>query len=146
MRPAKKMTLHKLAMHIDPSKELDCVLATVDPMHPWPVEVMTPRASPVDLDEPIYLIGISRDPAVGQVICKATVNGHDDAKAQFTYKLDTEVNTQAFSGAPIVDIHGQLVGIHLGRVNDEAHNRYALDIAAALAVADAPSPSSIESK
>jgi hypothetical protein len=144
--PGRKVTLHKLAMRIDPSKDLDCVLATIDPMHPWPVEVMTPRASPVDLDEPIYLIGISHDPAVAQAIYKGTVNGHDDAKAQFTYKLDTEVNTQAFSGAPIVDLHGQLVGIHLGRVNDEAHNRYALDIVAALSVASAPAPATPDAK
>ncbi len=133
--PQKKVTLHKLAMRIDPSKDLDCILATIDPMHPWPVEVMTPRASPVDLDEPIYLIGISHDPAASQAIYKGTVTSHDDTKSQFTYKLDTEINTQAFSGAPIVDLHGQLVGIHLGRINDEARNRYALDIAAALSAA-----------
>jgi Trypsin-like peptidase domain len=75
-----------------------------------PSTPLVPRPEPVDVGETVYLIGVSyEDKEVAQNVYKGVVTGRP-RKNYFTYEFDPPVRIAGFSGAPIVDTNGLLVG------------------------------------
>lgn len=135
------VAVRKLAMNLDPAKPLDCLVLSVTPMSRWPAEVLTPRTIPADVGDTVYVVGFTRNDPLAQKVYKAKVTARDDDGSQFYYVIDGDVNTMGFSGAPVLDGQGNVVGIHVGHTTVDGHPEWlALDISAAVSAANAPAP------
>lgn len=140
--PQRRIVIDKLALKIDQMGELDCLLLGVRPQRTWPAEVLDARTTPAQAGETIYLIGVPySEENVAQNIYRGTVLSREGTH-DFSYRVDGKPDTRGFSGAPILDAEGRAVGIHLGRynMNDGSTALRAMDMSAAVEVADAPAP------
>jgi hypothetical protein len=76
-----------------------------------PAQPLRIRQKPVEVGEKVYLIGCPySEPATKQNVYsgKVTARGRSD---RFRYDLDTPVEIPGFSGAPIIDKNGFVVGV-----------------------------------
>ena len=79
---------------------------------PSEIAPLRPRKEPVAVGETVFLIGVSYDdPEVSQRVYAAKVTGRLDGTDRFKYDISPPVNLRGFSGAPIVDSQGFLVGV-----------------------------------
>lgn len=70
------------------------------------------RSSPVTIGEEVYLVGVPySDTHHSQNIYRGKVATRDDANRRFTYTLDPPVDVRGFSGAPVVDRQGRVLGV-----------------------------------
>jgi hypothetical protein len=137
----KELRIGALAMNINPdspTNPVDCVIADVSQLGDYPVEVLTPRISRLAVDEVVYVAGISRESGRKAAYHRAKVVYLYDAPARVDYIFDEQISTNGFSGAPILDSRGLLVGIHQGHSStpDGRKDWYGLPIASAIAVAN----------
>ncbi|MGE5609665.1 MAG: trypsin-like peptidase domain-containing protein [Bacillota bacterium] len=141
--PQKKVSLRKHAMKADTPVSLDCLVMAVNPMQTWPVEVLTARRTPAGAGETVFLVAVPYDEKKPQNVYKGVVRRPMEGRC-FAYTFDTTVDSRGFSGAPVIDVDGNVVGIHLGKYSyesgpDRVLGR-AIDIGAAVEAADAPGP------
>jgi S1-C subfamily serine protease len=87
------------------------ILKLKHPAEALPAQPLHVRPDPVAIGERLYLIGcpyIERDCKQNVYRGKVTARGFSD---HFRYDLDPPVELPGFSGAPIVDEKGYLVGV-----------------------------------
>lgn len=143
-QPQRKVTLSKLTLKPDASADIDALVFSVVPMSVWPVEVLVPADEPARAGDTVYVVAVQYSEHVPQNVYRGTVYG-DGTATDLYYEIDPAVDTVGFSGAPVVDAKGRLVGMHLGRVelhhNGETHKvRSALRTASLLEVINPPAP------
>jgi hypothetical protein len=112
----KKVYLSGLA--IDPVKGemYDWLLLTpANANGPFPSMPLPARAEPVKVGDTVYVVGISLGDKSAQEVFKGKVVSQDGN--QFFYELPQVVETQGFSGSPVIDQDGQVVGIHIGKLS-----------------------------
>lgn len=76
-----------------------------------PAEPLRLRKDPVKVGEKVFLIGVpyaENDRAQNVYLGKVTTRELGD---RFRYDLDPPVDLRGFSGAPIIDVRGQVVGV-----------------------------------
>ncbi len=79
---------------------------------PSGITPLRPRKEPVAVGETVFLIGVSYDdPNVSQRVYTGKVTSRLDGTDRFRYDISPPVNLRGFSGAPIVDSQGFLVGV-----------------------------------
>lgn len=144
----RKITIKNLAMKIDPASPVDCVIGNVSQSSSYPAEVLTPRTTGAAVGETVYVPGIARGSDGKLKFYKATVFAANSGDSTFSYIFEPEVDTMGFSGAPILDAHGLLVGIHQahGTTPDGQKCWIGLNIDVAVKVANAPAPTQIAAK
>src|SRR5262249_42271543 len=75
-----------------------------------PAEPLVPRRHPVGLRESVYLIGCEyRDVSCQQRVYSGRVTGR--MGDNFRFELEQPVRIRGFSGAPILDGRGHLIGV-----------------------------------
>lgn len=108
--PEKALQIASLASPHNAPKAFDWLLLNVAHGSAIPVTAVDPRPTPVKIGERVHLIGVSYDePDVAQKVYTGKVTRREADR--FAYDLETPVNIRGFSGAPIVDDSGRLVGI-----------------------------------
>ena len=91
------------------------LLKLTGPAGELPATPLTPRLTPVVVGEAVYLIGVAyTDKRSPQNVYKAKVTARP-AEHYFTYAFEPAVEINGFSGAPIVDTNGLLVGHGVSR-------------------------------
>jgi predicted esterase len=136
----RQVRLFKTAIKPADANRMDCLLMIVPPQT-WPVEVRPARATPAEEGETVYLVAVPYDDRSPQNVYKGTVRrSHGDD--QFAYDFTEKVDHRGFSGAPVLDAKGNVVGIHLGSLNypDGTTFLRALNMSAAVGVCTAPAP------
>jgi hypothetical protein len=113
---SRRVALHKLALKTQGLGDLDCVFMTVTPTHNWPVAVLPARSTPVHAGETVYLLAVPYDQNRAQNVYKGIVTSRQK-EHDFAYQMDSTPDHRGFSGAPILDDRGNLVGVHLGTYN-----------------------------
>jgi S1-C subfamily serine protease len=89
----------------------DLLLMSVKPSQKLPAQTLPIRDTPVQIGESVFLIGVPySEPQSAQNVYRGVVTqrGFED---RFRYKLSPPVDLRGFSGAPIVDADGRVVGI-----------------------------------
>ena len=109
--PNRYVSLKKLAMTVPATDPPDSVLMAVPKGVSLPAAVLDPRTTSVTEGETIYLIGFVEGGKAGQSVNKGKVVFVGDNS--FNYKLDVPRASTGFSGAPVVDARGRLVGMHV---------------------------------
>jgi hypothetical protein len=71
----------------------------------------------VQIGETVYVVGVPQGDKSAQEVFKGKVLAQDGT--QFFYELPEVVETNGFSGAPIIDKDGQVVGVHLGKLTTQ---------------------------
>jgi hypothetical protein len=137
--PPRSVILQKIAMRPS-AASLDCLLLSLPRRTAWPVEPLRARQGPVGMGETVYLVGISGDGKSAQSVHKGIVKALT-TEGTFIYDIG-DVSTVGYSGAPIIDADGYVVGIHLGwiRFDDGVKRPHALGIPVVAEAADAPPP------
>ena len=80
-----------------------------------PATVLTPRLRPAQVGETVYLVGVPYDDHSSlQNVYKGVVTARP-SKNYFTYEFEPPVHISGFSGAPILDADGLLVGHGVAR-------------------------------
>ena len=90
--------------------QFDWLVLTIDEAPELPAYPLRIRSNPVQIGETLYLIGcpyIERDCTQNVYTCRVT----ERVGIRFRYDLDPPVDIRGFSGAPIVDRNGYLVGV-----------------------------------
>ena len=113
----KKVGLRKLAIKPADAKELDAVLLTVTTPNTWPVEIRPARATPVEVGETVYLLAAPNDDHSAQNVYKGVVRRRE-GDSGFAYDFQDHADYRGFSGAPVLDAQGNIVGLHLGSIDD----------------------------
>ena len=112
-RPTAAAVASRLAMkQLDRAESYDWLLMDVEPQDraKLPATVLTIRATAVQLGERVHLIGCEyRDRQCAQRVFEGRVTGR--MGHNFRFELANGVHLFGFSGAPIVDTHGQVVGV-----------------------------------
>ncbi len=86
------------------------LLHLADPSAIYPSAPLTPRSRPAQIGETIYLVGVPySDHHSPQNIYKGVVTARPFL-TYFKYEFTPPVHISGFSGAPIVDSHGLLIG------------------------------------
>ncbi len=121
-RSTARVHLRKIAWDAERQaggKPLDCVVMTVDEPTRWPAELLTPRQTPPVVGETVYLLGVPYGDKAAQRVYKGTVISEDDDESMFGYEIDGTPATRGFSGAPVVDANGLVLGIHHGKYDQQ---------------------------
>jgi hypothetical protein len=134
----RQVRLTKTAIKDPDATRLDCLMMLV-PAQTWPVEVRPARSTPAEEGETVYLVAVPYGARNSQNVYKGTVRrsvGDEDFAYDFTDKDDP----RGFSGAPVLDAAGNIVGVHMGSVKyqDGTVLRRALNMSAAVAACTAP--------
>lgn len=111
-RPAQAIAMRGLAASGLDRPDLDwLLLAPVDPMPSVGIEPLQVRQRPVEVGETVYLIGCpySAPRCVQQVYAGRVVERLPGQ--MFRYEFKPHVNLSGFSGAPLIDAQGHLVGV-----------------------------------
>lgn len=141
--PQRKVTLGKLAIAPDAAESLDCLLMTVPRQTGYPAEVLPARSTPVEEGETVYLVTVQNDGKAVQTIYKGMVRRRSDDQ-HFAYEVPGSVETRGFSGAPIIDEKGNVVGLHQRHYEKAANVQgtllSALDISQVIPLADVKAP------
>jgi S1-C subfamily serine protease len=127
----KKVGLRKLVLKPGDAKALDAVLMTVTTPGNWPVEVRPARATPAAVGETVYLLAVPDDEHSAQNVYKGVVQRRE-GDSGFAYDFADHAEQRGFSGAPILDAQGNIVGMHLGSISstDGKTFRHAVDASA----------------
>ena len=108
-RPDRAVRILGSASISNPPALSDWVLLHVDTKSSK-VQPLTLRKTPVKVGERVHLIGVTyAEPDVMQKVYTGTVTAR--ARDRFRYDIAPHVDIRGFSGAPIVDDAGHLVGV-----------------------------------
>src|SRR5207237_615073 len=103
------------------------LLYMTDPHAKLPAQPLTPRLKPAERGETVYLVGVPySDHDSAQNVYKGVVTDRP-SQNYFVFKFDPPVRLAGFSGAPIVDKNGLLVG-NLGSRSPEAKKKDGMDV------------------
>jgi hypothetical protein len=117
--PSQAITLDKLALSPEGEASHDALALTVKGTGAPPAWPLRLRPEPVTAGEKVYLVGVpyteprSRQNVYAGQVQQVTAGG-------FEYTIAPPVATRGFSGAPVLDAKGYLVGIHHGRAATNA--------------------------
>jgi hypothetical protein len=105
--------IEALAMNGPTQKDCDwLILRLKNPPAKLPAQPLRIRAEPVQVGEKVYLIGVPySEPDRKQNVYVGKVTGRMWFGDRFRYDLDPPVDLHGFSGAPIIDEKGYLVGV-----------------------------------
>ncbi len=111
-QPKPSVRATRLAMKdLERAKDSDWLLLELEPTKKLPATPLTVRKTPVTLGERLYLVGsANRESDCRQRDYPGRVSGRA-GQGVFRYTLETPVMLRGFSGAPIVDANGHLVGV-----------------------------------
>lgn len=111
-QPKRSIRATRLAMkEFARAENSDWLLLEVEPTKAPPATPLTVRKTPVALGERVFLVGCEyREPTCHQRVFSGRVSGRA-GNGVFRYALETPVELRGFSGAPIVDANGHLVGV-----------------------------------
>lgn len=139
--PQRSVTLAKSAILPQDAGKLDCLLMRVAP-GPYPVEVRPARDTPAEEGEAIYLVAVPYGQRAVQNVYKGTVRQPLKGDAEFAFEIEGKVETRGFSGAPVLDASGNVVGLHLGKVTYQDGTEFmrALNVSSMVPVCTAPGP------
>lgn len=95
-----------------PRRGVDWLLLKIDATQlPKTIHVLTPRIRPAAPGETVYLVGVSYDePAVAQKVYTGKVTQRGPGH-RFRFDITPHVDIRGFSGAPILDKEGRVVGV-----------------------------------
>jgi len=135
---SRSVTLTKAAISSEDAERLDCLLMRAG-SPPWPVQVRPARSTPAEEGETVYLLAVPYTEKSGQNVYKGKVvrSISDD---DFAYEFEGKVESRGFSGAPILDASGSVVGMHLGTIGfgDGKEYKHAMNISSAVEACTAP--------
>jgi len=135
---SRSVTLTKAAISSEDAERLDCLLMRAG-SPPWPVQARPARSTPAEEGETIYLLAVPYTEKSGQNVYKGKVvrSISDD---DFAYEFEGKVESRGFSGAPILDAGGSVVGMHLGTISfgDGKEYKHAMNISSAVDACTAP--------
>lgn len=111
-KPRDAITVTGLGPMAPPRRGGDWLLLRIDLAQlPPTVHVLTPRAQPVQVGETVYLVGVSyAEPGVAQKVYSGKVTQRA-AGNNFRFDIAPYVDIRGFSGAPILDKDGFVVGV-----------------------------------
>ncbi len=110
--PESFVEVNKLAAY-GATETDDWLLFSMKEKSPLPAEALKVRKDSVEVGETVYLLGCPyEDEKTKQNVYKGLVRA--GFKNQFTFEFVPAVDLRGFSGAPIVDANGHLVGILTG--------------------------------
>jgi hypothetical protein len=89
---------------------------------PWPAQPLPVRSDPVEVGETVYLFAVPRGDPSPQHVYKGTVT-YTWPTGEFAYQLSETPKSMGFSGAPIIDASGEVVGMHTTHF-DNAPGKY----------------------
>ena len=137
--PQRSVTMRKAAILPPDAKKLDCLLMRVGP-GPCPVEVRPARDTPAEEGEAVYLVAVPYGQRAVQNVYKGTVRKLLKGDAEFAYEIEGKVDSSGFSGAPVLDATGSIVGLHLGKVKYDDGTEYmrAVNVSSMVPVCTAP--------
>lgn len=111
-KPHPAATITGLGYKTPPHKNLDWLILTVkDEAGTWPAFPLTLRPKAVAVGDEVFLVGVPyAEPDRMQNVYrgKVTARGFGD---RFRYSIDPPVDIRGFSGAPILDPDGLVVGV-----------------------------------
>jgi hypothetical protein len=101
----------RLAMRdLKAAENHDWLFLAGEPASELPATPLLARASRVELNERVFLIGCEyRDESCKQRVYGARVTGR--MRDSFRLEFDVPVQVRGFSGAPVVDVNGAVVGV-----------------------------------
>ncbi|WP_047812434.1 S1 family peptidase [Rhodopirellula islandica] len=103
------ITLSDMSHSDEAWNEIDFVVLDLAENPPSQFEPLPIRISPIQVGEKVYLFGIPYDESGGQNIYSGTVT--ERSGTRFRYDITPSANIRGFSGAPIVDSKGYVVGL-----------------------------------
>jgi hypothetical protein len=111
-RPARAIAMQRLALPGLDRADLDwLLLAPADPLAIAGVEPLQVRQRPVEVGETVHLIGCPyAAPRCVQQVYSGRVVERLPGR-MFRYEFKPHVNLSGFSGAPLIDAQGHLVGV-----------------------------------
>ena len=105
------------------------LLGLADPTAKLPAEPLTPRPRPAEVGETVYLVGVPySDTASAQNVYAGTVIARP-RRNYFVYRFTPPVKINGFSGAPVVDAHGLLLGHGVAMGDTGVPKQDGLDVA-----------------
>jgi hypothetical protein len=112
-KPDSAVTITGLAYKAPVKKSLDWLLLTVAPRTtgPLPALPLTISPLPVSIGDEVFLVGVpyvEKDRAQNVYRGRVTERGFGD---RFRYSIDPPVDIRGFSGAPILNKYGYVVGV-----------------------------------
>lgn len=103
--------LDRLQLDTENEDSHDWLLMSIKPSAKLPALPLTMRMEPVQVGETVYLIGVPySEPKSAQNVYRGVVTKRA-FKDRFRYTLSVPVELRGFSGAPIVDADGRVVGM-----------------------------------
>lgn len=111
-RPSEIIKVTGLGPISLPRKNVDWLILNIDRSQlPKSVHVLTPRAQPVKVGETVFLIGVSyTEREVSQKVYSGKVTQRAFGNS-FRFDISPYVDIRGFSGAPILDKDGLVVGV-----------------------------------
>ena len=114
-RTAQETFVEIEGLAVDGPRQRNCdwlLLKLKTPPTKLPAQPLRIRAEPVQVGEKVYLIGVPySEPDRKQNVYAGKVTGRRWFSDRFRYDLDPPVDLHGFSGAPIIDEKGHLVGV-----------------------------------
>jgi hypothetical protein len=103
---------------------------------PWPGEPLPASTEPVEVGDMIYTLAVPEGDQSRQKVWRGTVT-QADGSGEFFYTIAEAPISTGFSGAPILDAYGRVVGMHSGH-GDRKGLYYAYDTASLLRMIQLP--------
>jgi len=112
-RLGPRVEIRALAMPPDQANKLNCVVLTTIPMYGWPSEVLVPSQTPTQVGQKVFMADVAdTDHKAAQHIFKGIVRAlNHPTPGLIAFQIQADVAPNSFSGGPILDEQGHVVGI-----------------------------------
>jgi hypothetical protein len=123
-----QIRLGKLATKLEDEGLHDCLIFNAAEIGKLPGLALRPRTEPLKEGDKLYLLGCPYDQtpyrqnAYGGSVIGINEGGKNDGTIDF--KLEAQVVTRGFSGAPVIDENGHFAGIFLGHLTQQSGTGY----------------------